>query len=146
MGYKHGYARKGKKPKIYRIWYAMKGRCHCKTDSAYHNYGGRGIEVCKRWRESFQAFYDDVSKLPHFGEESYTLNRIDNDGNYEPSNVEWATEQEQSFNRRTNFLVTYNARTLPLKQLTNELGLNYKKIWKRIKVFGWNIEKALKAP
>lgn len=143
---KHGFSRKGKKQKIYRIWYAMKGRCHCKTDHAYHNYGGRGITVCKEWRDSFTAFYEDVSKLPHFGEEGYTLDRINNDGNYEPGNVRWTDNKTQGYNRRTNFLVTYNDRTLPLKQLTDELGLNYKKIWKRINVFGWTIEKALETP
>ena len=146
MGYKHGYARRGKKQKIYRIWCAMKGRCYRKTDHAYHNYGGRGIEVCKHWRESFQAFYDYVSKLQHYGEKGYSLDRINNDGNYDPGNVRWTDKKTQGYNRRTNFLVTYNDRTLPLKQLTDELGLNYKKIWKRINVFCWSIEKALETP
>lgn len=85
---------------IYKEWSEMKRRCNNKNDKSYHNYGGRGISVCDIWQNSFEAFYDNVSKLPHFGEQGYSLDRINNDGNYEPNNVRWATAKEQANNRR----------------------------------------------
>lgn len=81
-------------------WNAMKQRCFNQKHKAYKNYGGRGITVCQEWKDSFQAFYDYVSALPHFGEKGYSLDRINNDGNYEPNNVKWSTKTEQNNNRR----------------------------------------------
>lgn len=86
--------------KINFIWGSMKQRCLNANNKGFKNYGGRGIKVCDEWKNSFQAFYDYVSKLPHFGEKGYSLDRINNDGNYEPGNVRWATRKEQSNNRR----------------------------------------------
>lgn len=85
---------------IYKEWSGMKRRCFNAHDKSFCNYGGRGITVCDRWRDSFEAFYDDVSILPHFGEKGYSLDRIDNDGNYEPNNIRWATAKQQANNRR----------------------------------------------
>ena len=86
--------------KIYYIWQAMKKRCGNPNCENYRNYGGRGIAVCDEWKNNFQAFYDYVSQLPHFGEEGYSLDRINNDGNYEPDNVKWSTRLEQRHNQR----------------------------------------------
>lgn len=86
--------------KIYKNWQGMRKRCLKTYHKNYKDYGGRGIKVCEEWNESFQAFFDYVSQLPHFGEEGYSLDRINNDGNYEPGNVRWATHKEQSNNRR----------------------------------------------
>ena len=86
--------------KLYPAWNMMKDRCSNQNSKAYKNYGGRGIRVCEEWKNSFQAFYDYVSKLPHFNEKGYSLDRINNDGNYEPNNVRWATRYEQVHNRR----------------------------------------------
>lgn len=87
---------------LYNVWRGMRSRCFLKTSKSYKNYGGRGIKVCDEWKENFQAFYDYVSQLPHFEEKGYSLDRIDNDGNYEPDNVKWSTRKEQANNRRTS--------------------------------------------
>lgn len=87
---------------IAHTWYEMKARCMRASHHAFKNYGGRGIKVCDEWQNDFQAFYDHVSALPHFGEEGYSLDRINNNSNYEPGNVRWATAKEQANNRRNN--------------------------------------------
>ena len=87
---------------LYNIWRGMRSRCYLNTSGSYQDYGGRGIAVCEEWKDDFQAFYDYVSQLPHFGEKGYSLDRINNDGNYEPGNVKWSTRKEQANNRRTS--------------------------------------------
>lgn len=88
--------------KLYYVWRSMKNRCYYEKHKNYKNYGGRGITVCEEWKNNFEAFHSYVSQLPHFGEEGRSLDRIDNDGNYEPGNVRWATMKEQLANRRIN--------------------------------------------
>lgn len=82
----------------YGIWNAMKGRCLNPRSHAFRDYGGRGIKVCKRWLD-FRNFYADMGPRPT---PSHSLDRKDNDGNYEPGNVRWATKSEQAKNRRNN--------------------------------------------
>lgn len=88
--------------KVYKVWDNMINRCFNPNATGYENWGGRGIMVCDEWKNDFQAFYDYVSKLPHFGERGRSFDRIDNDGNYEPNNVRWATRYEQTHNRRVS--------------------------------------------
>ena len=85
--------------KLHNAWKAMRQRCMNPNQHSFKNYGGRGIKVCKEW-DNFEVFYDYVSQLPHFGEKGYSLDRINNDGNYEPGNVRWATASEQQRNKR----------------------------------------------
>lgn len=115
--YKHGHSRRTPE---YRTWSLMKSRCHNPDDKAYFRYGARGIKVCTRWRADFSAFYSDVGPRPSVG---HSIDRIDNDGDYEPGNCRWATKKEQANNRRTSAKATLFGKTQTLAQWAKELGI-----------------------
>lgn len=133
--FKHGMSNS----KLYYVWANMKNRCYNEKNIGYHMYGGRGIIVCAEWRDNFKAFYDYVSKLEHFNEEGYTLDRIDNNGNYEPGNVRWATVKERSRNQSKNIFVDYNGEKLCLAEVAEILGMKYITLFKRYSR-GWRGE------
>ena len=119
--------------KIYRAWADIKTRClnrNC-NHNGYKNYGGRGISMFSGWIEDFQAFYDYVSKLEHFGEKGYTLDRINNDGNYEPENVRWADRKAQQRNTRRNVFVEYQGKKMTLAEASEKSGINYQTLCQR---------------
>lgn len=98
-------------------WRGMVSRCSVPTNGSFPNYGGRGIVVCERWKR-FENFLEDMGERP----ENKTLDRIDNNGNYEPSNCRWATKAEQVRNKRTTVKVEFNGRTMTYSEWARELG------------------------
>lgn len=126
----------------YHSWQAMKRRCHAPKVDSYKYYGERGISICTRWRNSFQNFYDDMGPIPG---PTYSIERIDNDGNYAPGNCRWATTKEQGRNMRTNRMLTYNGKTLCLVEWSEITGIGATTISERLKR-DWSIEEALIIP
>lgn len=103
-------------------WKSMKSRCQKENDKCYKDYGARGITVCERWNNSFIDFVSDMGKKPS---SLHTLDRINNNGNYEPKNCKWSTMTEQCRNRRNNIFITHNDRTLILAEWARELNINH---------------------
>lgn len=101
----HGVLAKGAKPTAtYKVWKGMKGRCYTRTSSGYAGYGGRGITVCERWRNSYENFLADMGERPSL---AHSIDRINGNGNYEPSNCRWADAATQNANRK---LRSWNAK------------------------------------
>ena len=123
----------------YRVWQDMKARCYNKTKNNYSSYGGRGITVCDRWRDSFENFIKDVGIRPS---EKHSLERVNNDGNYEPSNVRWATGIEQSNNTRSNRVIVYKNKKMTVAQAAREFGIDHELLRSRLKR-GWSPTKAI---
>lgn len=134
----HGYSN----TKEYNVWRGMKRRCNNTKSDCYANYGGRGISVCQEWNESFESFLRDMGKCS----KGLSLDRIDNNGNYEPGNCRWATRKEQNRNSRHNVNLTLDGLTLPIVEWSEKLGLGYYVIRHRVKAYKWNTERALTTP
>ena len=105
----------------YKAWKSLIYRCSLPKDKNWLRYGGRGISVCSKWSESFQAFLDDVGPRPSI---KHSIDRIDNNGNYEPGNCRWATRREQQRNKRNNIRINYNGEDRLLVEVIEELALN----------------------
>jgi hypothetical protein len=112
----------------YKTWQGIKERCYNVNCPSYLKYGGRGISVCAEWVNSFENFIKDVGFKPS---KYHTLDRIDNNGNYEPSNCRWATKKEQANNRSSNYLLTFNGVTKTRSEWAEEIGVNVRTIASR---------------
>lgn len=120
---RHGMARHRMEAREYLVWSSMKRRCLNPNDRNYPNYGGRGINVCDRWIDSFENFYSDMGPRPPG---QYSIERNDNSGNYEPSNCRWATKEEQVNNKRNNIVVVFRGEKMTLSQAVRAAGSSVK--------------------
>lgn len=138
---RNGCVRNLSKTRIHRIWSDMKRRCTNPKRQFYYRYGGRGIRVCKEWEDSFLAFYD--WSMANRYSDSLSIDRINNDGNYEPSNCRWVTSRDQFFNKSDTIpSIIYNQRTQTLKEWASELNVSYHTLFSRYQR-GWQTEKIL---
>lgn len=115
--------------KLFSIWKDMRNRCYNKNVDRYNNYGGRGITVCKEWKESFEPFMEWAFANGY--EEGLSIERKDVNGNYEPSNCIWITKEEQYRNKTSNVLVEYQGESICIKELSEKTGLNDKMLYAR---------------
>lgn len=123
----------------YLAWQNMKDRCHNPNNQDAKDYSERGIAVCDRWRNSYEAFLADMGRRPG---PKHTLERIEVDGNYEPGNCVWATWKEQQNNRRNNLLLTHAGKMMTLAQWAEETRMPYSTLHKRL-LKGWSIARLL---
>jgi hypothetical protein len=123
----------------YSSWVAMKRRCSDPQELNFERYGGCGIKVCERWQESFENFYADMGPKPS---PQHSIDRIDNEGNYEPSNCRWATRSQQMRNKRKNHMVTYEGEQMTLVEACERTGISYGVVRTRL-YRGWSLERAL---
>ena len=112
---------------IYSVWKNMRNRCNNQKALQYKNYGQRGISVCERW-DKFENFYADMGDRP----DELSIERIDNNGNYEPSNCKWATHKEQGRNQRTNRIIKYGGKSQCLAEWAEEIGIARDTLWRRL--------------
>ncbi len=125
----------------YNVWQHILQRCNNTKNKSYKNYGGRGIKVCKRWRNSFENFYSDMGDKP----KNKSIDRIDNNGDYKPSNCKWSTAKEQCSNTRKNIKVTIKGKTNIISEGSVKLKGSSSTIHSRLRR-GWSIEKAASTP
>jgi hypothetical protein len=135
-GVNHGHSKA--KTRTYQAWASMKRRCLNPNVRDYNNYGGRGISICQRWMDSFEAFLNDMGEIP----DGMSIDRIDNDANYEPANCRWATRKQQARNTRSNRIVTYNGESKCLVEWSEKTRIPYQILWGRLSK-GWSVEDAL---
>lgn len=134
----HGDCTGYERTKEYQTWYAMKDRCTNEVCKEYHNYGGRGIRVCERWIK-YENFLYDMGRAPT---PKHSIERCNNEGNYEPKNCKWATVIEQVYNRRNTLFYEYRGETKPMKIWCLELGLNYSTVRARIRDYNYTVIEA----
>lgn len=130
--------------RIYAIWSGMIDRCYRKKNKKYKDYGGRGIRVCDEWRNDVNAFYNWAMNNGY--DNNFSIDRINNDSNYEPNNCRWTTVDKQVNNRRYNRIYTYNNKSQTLKQWADEYNINYHTLISRLDKLDWDFEKALTTP
>ena len=128
---------------LYVTYKGMLSRCYRQTDISYPDYGGRGIKVCDKWRESFWNFVADIPPKPS---SSHQLDRRDNDGDYEPENVRWLSSAKQNQNKRNSRFLTVDERTQTLGEWALEKGIGSTTLKMRLDTYGWAVKDAVNTP
>ena len=131
------------KTRIYGIWHGIKARCYYPKNAGYSHYGGRGINVCDEWKNNFQAFYDWA--MANGYNDNLSIDRIDVNGNYEPSNCRWLTIKEQQNNKTNNVIIEFNGEKLNLSQWAKKLNIPVHTLICR-RNLGWDDERVLSEP
>lgn len=121
----------------------MRSRCNNKNTPQYEWYGARGISICNDWSNSFETFYN--WSIENGYDDALTIDRIDNNGNYEPRNCKWDTVKQQSLNRRTNHIVTLFEESKPISVFCDQYKISYRTVMSRLNR-GWSYEKSLTTP
>lgn len=129
--------------KLFGVWQSMKQRCCDKNKDGYKHYGGRGVQVCNEWQTDFMSFYMWAHENGY--KENLTLDRIDNNGNYEPSNCRWVGVDVQANNKRSNRYIIYGGERCTIAELSRRFNIKQGTLRNRIEC-GWDIEKALTLP
>lgn len=129
------------KTKIYNIWRSMRARCENVHSSAYPDYGGRGINICDEWKNSFESFYQ--WSITHNYSDGLSIDRVDNNSGYFPDNCRWVDAEVQQNNKRNNHYITYDGQTMTMKQWADKTGIKYQKLKDRINKCGWDVARAL---
>ena len=131
------------KTRLYRIYNGMKYRCNLETDIGYKWYGSRGIKVCEEWMKDYQSFKNWT--LNNGYADDLTIDRIDNNGDYEPLNCRWVSVDEQQQNTRRTMKIEYQGLVYSMRKLAKKFNINHNTLYGRLKR-GWSIEKALTPP
>ena len=137
---KHNYI---EHKRLYKIWCSIKTRCYNNKSRAFNYYGGRGIRICDEWLNSFDIFKNWA--LSNGYKSNLTIDRINNNCNYEPSNCRWVDRYTQANNKRTNVFITYKNESKTLANWAKELGISPSVLWYRLHK-SWDIEKVIKTP
>ena len=143
--YKHGMTN----TRLFSVWMNIKDRCYCKTNKAYKYYGARGIKMCPEWKDNFMAFYEwsmANGYNPNAERGKCTIDRINVNGDYEPSNCRWISIKEQERNRRDTHYISYNGTAKSIAEWSEITGINYGTLYSRINDSHWSVEKALETP
>jgi hypothetical protein len=128
----------------HKVWFGIKRRCYNQNEKNYKDYGAKGIVMSDDWKNNFLSFYNDMGPRP---DNSFSIERKNNQGNYEKDNCKWATSKEQGRNKSNNFCITYKGETKCASEWEEILGLNKSSgiLQKRLKR-GWSIEKTMETP
>lgn len=138
----HGDNRCGQRTPLYKVWAGILRRCNNPNDKNFPRYGGRGIKICDGWRD-YAIFKKDMGLSYRLG---LSIERIDNDGDYEPGNCRWATSKEQARNRRSSRMITFQGETLSLAEWSEKLQMPYSMLQQRFYVLNWPADKAFTTP
>jgi len=134
-GHKYSLTHGESKTPTWSVWVGLRSRCSNPNNSKYPNYGGRGVTFCERWKE-YSNFLEDMGRRPS---SEYSIDRIDVNGNYEPSNCRWTTAKVQARNKTTTLFVRFKGVDRKLTELCEELGIRYKYVHGRVRK-GHNLE------